>query len=241
MNYSYIETTFPHFKYTNVYDTKIYNDIILKSPETNSKSTGLEISSSSSPANPIRENSDFVNFDTLKYRRGITTDNVITNERSDSYIPYNHYNTDFKIIDKSKALSIQNSNNYRLQDTNKIQTNSLKHSLLDTSIESFKGHSIQKKESSNLKFYNTPVPVPVPVPTNETILNKENDTYVERLEGENENEHTKYVNHVLECSICKEIVLKQLNIESNRLFKEEILEILSYILFGFFILMLLER
>lgn len=137
MSYSYIETTFPHFKYTNVYDTKIYNDIIPKSQE----------------------------------------------------------------INKNQFVAFSQDENYisNIQQQNAIEKN----------IEKFENNKQLKDE---------------------IVLEK----------IENKDEHTKYTNHVLNCSICKEMVLRQLNVESDRLFKEEILEIISYIVFGIFMLMLLD-
>jgi hypothetical protein len=49
-----------------------------------------------------------------------------------------------------------------------------------------------------------------------------------------------YMKHISECSKCKKIILKQFGIESDRIRNEEILELISYIIFGLFILLLID-
>lgn len=175
MSYSYIKTTFPNFQYTNVYDTKIYNDII---PQP-------------------------------KLGIGMKQD--------DKFIPFSTTTDQFKVIDP-KENQFQ-SNDYIFMNNN--------------SLETFQ---------DNLKYYNKPLDEN----NSNASLNPFISNSIEKYEVDNikqaqdQNDHTNYVKHVLECSICKDMVLKQLNIESDRLFKEEILEILSYIVFAFFILMLLD-
>lgn len=172
MSYSYIKTTFPNFQYTNVYDTKIYNDII---PQTKI-GTGMG--------------------------------------QGDKFTPFSANTDQFKIIDPKEN---------KFQSNDYIFTNS-------NSLETFQ---------DNLKYYNKPLNEKV-IAVNPFISNS-----IEKYDGElkqtqDQIDHTIYVKHVIECQICKDMVLKQLNVESDRLFKEEILEILSYIVFAFFILMLLD-
>jgi hypothetical protein len=54
-------------------------------------------------------------------------------------------------------------------------------------------------------------------------------------------EHTGHINHVLSCNRCMDIIEKQLNIKHKQNIKEEFFEMISYILFGIFILLLLEN
>lgn len=49
-----------------------------------------------------------------------------------------------------------------------------------------------------------------------------------------------YIRHISECGRCKAILLKQFGIETDRIRTEEILELISYIIFGLFILLLLD-
>jgi hypothetical protein len=50
----------------------------------------------------------------------------------------------------------------------------------------------------------------------------------------------QYMKHILECSKCKAIAMKQLGIESDRFRNEEMMEVASYIIFGLFILLLID-
>jgi hypothetical protein len=52
---------------------------------------------------------------------------------------------------------------------------------------------------------------------------------------------TLHLNHVLECGKCKDIFSKQLNLEFERARNEEIIEVVSYIVFGIFILLILDN
>jgi hypothetical protein len=51
----------------------------------------------------------------------------------------------------------------------------------------------------------------------------------------------RHVNHILDCQQCKSIIMKQLNLESSKRKNEEMMEVLTYILFGIFILLVLEN
>jgi hypothetical protein len=52
--------------------------------------------------------------------------------------------------------------------------------------------------------------------------------------------HESHLAHVMKCEICREALKKQLNIESDKARNEELMELFSYVLFGVFILMLME-
>lgn len=54
-------------------------------------------------------------------------------------------------------------------------------------------------------------------------------------------EDTTHINHVLSCKNCMNIIEKQLNIRQKQNIKQEFFEMISYILFGIFILLLLEN
>lgn len=56
-----------------------------------------------------------------------------------------------------------------------------------------------------------------------------------------ESECTSHLNHVLECVKCKEMFSKQLNLEYEKVRNEEIIEVVSYIVFGIFILLILDN
>jgi hypothetical protein len=51
----------------------------------------------------------------------------------------------------------------------------------------------------------------------------------------------KYINHVMSCGKCMSILRKQLQIESDRVRNEEVMELVSYIIFGLFILLMIDN
>jgi hypothetical protein len=53
--------------------------------------------------------------------------------------------------------------------------------------------------------------------------------------------HEIFIKHVMECNICKDRLLKQFNIQTERIRNEEIMELISYIMVGIFILILLDN
>ena len=93
----------------------------------------------------------------------------------------------------------------------------------------------------NLTYYNTPLP---------TILAK---TKVKSIEGFEERiqiqepktkcedpDCDEYIKHILECGRCKAIAIKQLGVDNDRFRNEETMEIVSYVVFGLFILLLID-
>lgn len=87
------------------------------------------------------------------------------------------------------------------------------------------------KEKDNLKFYNMPLPLP------------RSDNLEMFQAGESvrsESDCGSHVQHVLQCSKCRAMVSKQLSIENDKERNEEIMELLSYIMFGIFLLLLID-
>ena len=74
------------------------------------------------------------------------------------------------------------------------------------------------------------------IPTNY----KELDLHKESFSQSEQNSHETYTKHVLECDQCKELLLKQFNIETDRIRNQEILELITFLIFGLFILLLLD-
>jgi hypothetical protein len=101
--------------------------------------------------------------------------------------------------------------------------------LPETKIETFQ---------NNQKFYNIPY-IPQTTQRSSHIEHFEKD--LQKSELSDQSSHNNYTKHVLECSSCKEMLLKQFNIESDRIRNEEIMELISFIIFGIFILLLLDK
>lgn len=155
MSYSYVKTVFPNFKYSNVYDAKLYDNI--------NASSGKKIFE---PAN-----------------------NEMYSSYSDLTLGYN------------KQEKKQESKMETFQD--------------------------------NQKFYNPPLPESY-IPRNNNLINKET------FNDSKNQQHLEYTKHVLECASCKELLMKQFNLENERIRNEEIMELVSYLIFGLFILLLID-
>jgi hypothetical protein len=129
---------------------------------------------------------------------------------------------------------------------------------------------IEKKEQNNLKFYNLPInkeylrqiskeslkdlplsqsdysfhiktPVKTPVITQEKkIENFESSNQINKTIESCNFDCDVYTKHILECSKCKNIIMKQFGIESDKIRNEEIMELISYFIFALFILLLID-
>jgi hypothetical protein len=154
MSYSYVKTVFPDFKYSNVYDTKLYDNLNVSKRDTN-----------------LFEPAD---------------------------------------LDHAKTFSEITV----LQEQPKRETR----------IETFQ---------DNQKFYTPPLPNTY-IPVNNNRINRE------KFDEEQNQTHLEYTKHVLECPSCKELLMKQFNIENERIRNEEIMELISYLIFGLFILLLID-
>lgn len=74
-------------------------------------------------------------------------------------------------------------------------------------------------------------------------VNMSSSVGIEKFEQTQEVQNTcdMHIKHALECTKCKNILLKQFNIEYDRLRNEEIMEVISYMIFGLFILLLIDN
>ena len=156
MSYSYVKTVFPDFKYSNVYDTKLYDN--------------LSISNQKNVFEPVESQ--------------------------------NYYNINSK--DEEGGFE-----NYPLKNTFQ-------------NLETFQ---------NNQKIYHPPMPIPIPL---------ENNTVKEEFDNKNSIDHSLYTTHVLDCKVCKDLLMKQFGIENQRLLNTDIMELISYILFGLFIILLID-
>jgi hypothetical protein len=92
---------------------------------------------------------------------------------------------------------------------------------------------------NNLSYYNQPI-------NNNSIPNYHNinltNPLIENLTNTNNIPQQQHIElqHVLECDQCKKILMKQFNIENDKLKHEEIIELISYIIFGLFMLYLID-
>jgi hypothetical protein len=91
----------------------------------------------------------------------------------------------------------------------------------------------------NLKFYNLPhIPN-----TNESLNKPIKENTIENFESSDVNEnddHNQYIIHVLGCPKCKEALAKQLITMDDKIRLEGYMELASYVIFGVFILLLID-
>lgn len=126
------------------------------------------------------------------------------------------------LSENSKFLS-QNNQTYYNQPA-QIPSNIINSNIInDTNVLTNKTQ-LQKSYSSNLSNQ---------IPTNYNELDLHTESF-------SENSHEVYTKHILECEQCKQLLLKQFNIETERIRNEEILELITFLIFGLFILLLLD-
>lgn len=119
--------------------------------------------------------------------------------------------------------------------------------------------TVYKPESqNNLSYYNLPIKAIQKQDTKmqQNIIIEPKSNGIEKFEEEKQkvqdskNESNavrcvdgdcdQYIKHILECSKCKTIAIKQLGIDNDRFRNEEMMELASYIIFGLFILLLID-
>ena len=83
----------------------------------------------------------------------------------------------------------------------------------------------------------TPNLLPKEIKTNQDSFS--NNNTIEKFEDEQPT-CDFYMKHVLSCHSCRSIIMKQLNMDNDRIRNEEIMELVTYIVFGIFILLLID-
>jgi hypothetical protein len=100
-----------------------------------------------------------------------------------------------------------------------------------------------KSNKNNLQFYN--LPYVKQIEYKEYKDSKESPVKkIKSIEGytdSNDDKCDEYMKHVLECSLCKSAITKQLQLDNDRIRNEEIMELISYIAFGIFVLLLIDN
>jgi hypothetical protein len=176
MSYSYVKTVFPNFKYSNVYDTKLYENL------------------------NVSQRNDTKLFEPADFDMNKTYSEIPKEQPTEQ--PKEQPTEQYKEQSKEQ---------YKEQ-YNKIET-----------------------FQNNQQFFNEPLPINN-IPVNNNVIN------MERFDSEynNTGHHIQYTKHVLECSPCKDLLMKQFGIENERIRNEEIMELISYLIFGLFILLLID-
>jgi hypothetical protein len=196
---------------------------------------------------PNFENSNKVYDETLY--NSINT--LYTNKESSIPIPENieSKQTDDFVLTKPTLLD-----NPKIEKMSNINVNTNGQSTLpfqytQTPLQELSEISFNKhNEQNNLSYYNLPIKMPLfpTVPIQESLKEQQVTRKIEKFEDVkgkqtcSEPECDLYVKHILECNKCKSVAMKQLGIESDKVRNEEIMEVVSYIVFGLFILLLID-
>jgi hypothetical protein len=97
-----------------------------------------------------------------------------------------------------------------------------------------------KPFKDNLSYYNLPLSFEQ-INYNKENLSKISNIGIEKFENNCSTlECDAYIKHILECEKCKSSMIKQLGLDTDKIVNEEIMEIISYIIFGMFILLLID-
>lgn len=167
-------------------------------------------------------------FPDFKYSNVYDTklyDNLNISQRSNTFEPtesQNYY--EFKSNNNQSTKSLQNVQNLKnqqdvqdVQDVQNVQNKTLQNFV---NLETFQ---------DNQKMYHPPIPMNN-IPVKNNIIKEMFDN----------NDHSQYTTHVLDCSICKELLMKQFGLENQRILNTEIMELISYIIFGLFVILLID-
>lgn len=198
MSYSYITKVFPNFKYSNVYDASLYNNI-----------SGL---------NKSQESISNLKFNPMNEAKQYQEINKKYTEPTDIKLE-KYENTE--LSQGTKFLS-QNNQTYYNKPLPFNLLNSKDNGNSDTLVNKIQ---LQKEFSSKI------------IPTNYKELKESKESFSDSEQSQ----HDIYIKHVLECNECRETLLKQFNIETDRIRNEQILELIAFLVFGLFILLLLDK
>lgn len=157
-----------------------------------------------------------------------------------------------KVYDDSLYTKTNNNNNIKLEGYNEGYSNgsNIEHDLVylikpqvnnqtQVPVQAPVQAPVQVTEGfqNNLAYYNLPINKPNYILENLTNINDTQN--IQNTQNNNTQQHVE-LQHVLNCDQCKKILMKQFNIESDRIKHEEIIELISYIMFGLFILYLID-
>lgn len=162
---------------------------------------------------------------------------------------YSYIKSVFPNFETSKVYSedIYNTIGVQLKSQNETKTEELQPFGAEKYVSSFnlnEKQSVKQSENEiskkdNLKFYNLPYTPAKHQNLTEEKKNSNGERMIESF-GDQENDHNKYILHVMECKRCKESLLKQLNLWDDKIKMEGYMELASYIIFGIFIILIID-
>jgi hypothetical protein len=202
-------------------------------------------------------NLDTVNLDTVKVYNSKLYDNINT-ESVNSTIPYRQIPDTVEVDQNVKTLL---QSNIKSPGTELVACNKESDFYSKQLLEPYE-NNLEKPNpnKNNLNFYNIPINKEY---LNQNIYTKDPSTLEEKIDTDIGKKILKskyieqksipmqipmqipmscdiYIKHILECSKCKNIAIKQLGIENDKIRNEEIMEVISYFIFALFILLLID-
>lgn len=223
MSYSYIQSVFPNFEKSKVYDSTLYNNN--KTPHldsnvlnVNDTDNDTDVSADSNygkiPIKTSENTFDITLTETKIPIEGFTSTNTTTE------VDAQKNNTQYY------NLPIINNHIPNYNNINHNQPHAQQHT---------QQHTQQHNQHRTLKSF-----LPI-IQQKELQVNVENFTpNVSDFKNTADTSHDEYVSHVIGCTKCKDALTKQFNLNIDKIKYEETLEITSYIVFGLFILILLD-
>lgn len=154
---------------------------------------------------------------------------------------------------KNVFPNFESSMDYQNKVYNEVNINTVDQTKpFITPLESINNNSLNKlnqftqsligapfdKESSISKSTVASIPIQLKSSFPQIPLKEEVNT-IEKFEDDEPN-CDFYTRHVLGCQRCRSIIMKQLNMDNDRIRNEEIMELVTYIVFGIFILLLID-
>jgi hypothetical protein len=147
-------------------------------------------------------------------------------------------------IQQVKPLENYNKENYNKVNNKKDETFILPSDKLLENLTNVDQYNIAQFQSQNnlksqnqtptisqTRFVESPVTSVTPVtPVTQNESNIENEC----------GDCDTYIKHILDCKQCKMLAIKHLSIESDKYRNEEMMELASYVIFGMFILLLID-
>lgn len=91
----------------------------------------------------------------------------------------------------------------------------------------------------NLRYYNIPLANTLQPPTDSGTRKGDVETF-EEPRSECKIDCDSHVMHVINCTRCKSVISRQFNLDNDRVRNEEFMELFSYVIFGVFILLLVD-
>ena len=151
-----------------------------------------------------------------------------------------------KVEQKPVQVPMQEQMSHLLSNVNPFDMEESRQAqIINKKTEMFQ-NNLSIHPQNNLRVYQQPIinnniPNYNNIDVSSKLMNKEASMPNRMIEGFDETNHDLYIKHVMDCPICKERLLKQFNIETERIKNEQIMEMISYVMFGVFVLILLDN